>query len=209
MTATKRGKVENLRVKELSAAGETSTVQLANMSETRIPPRVSGGQVSTLSRAASADSLSTSNKVADNRDSAISTTSTIPAKTKAEAVLRTMRSLEGTRRVERVKSRDVLAAIKRPAPSPPRPRSLDSQVEAESRKTKEEQRRSLGVERKLADLTEESPPKANAVIGRSTCTFGTDCSHVSAEAGSSRITCAKITGQDCTSPINGVTAPTS
>lgn len=147
-----------LRIKELSV-----------IHQAKPGLRVSGAEAPSLSRATSANSLTTTTasidtlkakSIADHRVSAISTTSTIPVKSKEEAVLKTMRSLEGTRRIERIKSRDVLGAIKRPAPSPPRPRSLDNQVESEMQKIKDDQRRSLGIERRLEDLREESPAKS-------------------------------------------------
>lgn len=158
-SATKVGKTaQSLRMQELSTLAQK---------ENKGSLRVSEAQAPTLYRAASANSLATNATIAtlkagaDHRTSGISivSTSTVPVKTKEEAVLKTMRSLEGTRKIQRVKSRDVLGAIKRPAPSPPRPRSLDSQMETDTRKSKEEQRRSLGIERRLEDLQEESPAR--------------------------------------------------
>lgn len=73
--------------------------------------------------------------------------------------MRTMRSLEGTRRLERTQSRDVLGNIKRPAPSPPRPRSVEVEAVKDAMTSKEDPRRSLGIERTLAALKEESPAK--------------------------------------------------
>ena len=94
----------------------------------------------------------------DSNLSLATSTSTV-VHTKEEAVLKAMRSLEGIRKTKekhRSKDRDVLSAISRPAPSPPRPRSLDSQVSVDS--NKDEQRRSLGVERTLGDVPEEQSP---------------------------------------------------
>jgi len=128
-------------------------------------PRTSGGEAKTLNRTTSTHAMASAFKAGETqRESAISTTSTstVGPKSKEEAVLKTMRSLEGVPRVERVRSIDVLSTIKRPAPSPPRPKSLDSQLEHESRQNKEEQRRSLGIDRHLEALREESPAKESA-----------------------------------------------
>ena len=84
-------------------------------------------------------------------------------KTKQEAVLKAMRSLEGVRHeyhAEKGKhfQRDVLSAISRPAPEPPRPKSLDSaqDAEKESSERKADQRRSLGLEKvTLAGVREQ------------------------------------------------------
>ena len=131
-------------------------------------PRASASALNEVSRPVSAVSYTVSSITAKpasdgyrNSNLSFASNSTVPPKNHQEAVLKTMRSLEGARRVERLKSkdRDVLGAIKRPAPSPPRPRSLDSQLETDSRKAKEDQRRSLGVEKRLMDVQEESPGK--------------------------------------------------
>ena len=126
-------------------------------------PRTSGGEAKTLTRTTSSHAMATAFKAGESqRISTISTTSTtIGTKSKEQAVLKTMRSLEGTRRFGQPKSRDVLGAIKRPAPSPPRPKSLDSQLEVEKKQDKEEHRRSLGIERHLEALREESPAKGD------------------------------------------------
>jgi hypothetical protein len=164
-------------------------------------PRTSQSELGNLSRPASSSSLNTAalrktdskatiktaepgrvtsaevkGKSADAIDkrtsalSAVSTASTAP-QNKEEAVLKTMRSLEGGalaghaaekgKILRKIPSkRDVLAKITRPAPEPPRPQSLDSAKSAEgagaAKKGKDEQRRSLGVERRLEELQEEA-----------------------------------------------------
>jgi hypothetical protein len=128
-------------------------------------PRTSASQSKTLNCTTSHNSLATTARVTDSHRSstvsAISTTSTatVQPKNQEEAVLKTMRSLEGARRLERTKSRDALNNVKRPAPSPPRPRSLDAKADNETKVAKEDPRRSLGIERTLAALKEESPAK--------------------------------------------------
>ena len=91
----------------------------------------------------------------------LATSTSTAVYTKEEAVLKAMRTLEGVRRPKDKSAskdkRNVLGAISRPAPSPPRPRSLDSQVEVTESKRKDEQRRSLGIDRTLMDVVEESP----------------------------------------------------
>lgn len=74
-----------------------------------------------------------------------------------DAVLKTMRSLEGMKA-----KRDVLAAIKRPAPEPPRPESVASaqSVSSAGEHDKKDKRRSVGVERSLADLQEVAEEKS-------------------------------------------------
>ena len=98
-----------------------------------------------------------SRRTLKTRDSNLSmaTTSTV-ALTKEEAVLKAMRRLEGKKKESESVKRDVLGSISRPAPSPPRPRSLDSQIEVDVKK-KEDHRRSLGLEKRLMDVLEESP----------------------------------------------------
>lgn len=75
--------------------------------------------------------------------------------------MRTMQSLEGIREVASVsaaavpiKKRDVLSAISRPAPEPPRPRSADSALVSVEMKEKEVQRRSWAAERMLKEVEE-------------------------------------------------------
>ena len=164
-TATKVHKpAQPLRAKDFAKSrfNIDSHVQVL-IQDDKTSVRVSDSHATALTHRPSARSLG--NRKTDskaNRTSGISvaSTSTVQPETKEEAHLKTMRSLEGTRKVvERKKSRDVLSSIKRPAPSPPRPRSLQSQLEADKRKSKEEQRRSLGIERTLEDLREESPVK--------------------------------------------------
>ncbi|KAK8858890.1 hypothetical protein IAR55_003121 [Kwoniella newhampshirensis] len=155
-----------LRLKELAVAADK-----------KITPRTSHSQLATLARSNSGASSTTfmtkelshttsSSTLKDKRVSVLSSTSTVP-KTKDEAVLKTMRSLEGTKKAhqyhqdhgqkEKEKVHDALAAVKRPAPEPPRPKSLDSAVEiTNSKEKKEEQRRSLGLERAvLVEVKEE------------------------------------------------------
>nr|XP_019045252.1 CAMK/CAMKL protein kinase [Kwoniella bestiolae CBS 10118]OCF24182.1 CAMK/CAMKL protein kinase [Kwoniella bestiolae CBS 10118] len=148
-----------LRIKELSLIADKKVV-----------PRTSNSNLTNLSRPSSAAGQSTAQGVLfhatststlkDKRVSALSTTSTVP-KSKEEAVLKTMKSLEGTRKLVHAhdKATEAIAAIKRHAPEPPRPKSLDSAVElkkADSVSKKDEERRSLGVERAvLVDVREE------------------------------------------------------
>ena len=168
IAATKpRNAAQPLRIQELAAGKLSAPVQLAELTPGDKPlPRTSAGQSKTLTRTTSHNSLATTARATDShRVSAISadsttSTSTVQPKNKEEAVLKTMRSLEGTRRLERTKSRDVLNAITRPAPSPPLRRSFDVQIEKDTRASKDEQRRSLGIERTLADLKEESPARS-------------------------------------------------
>jgi protein-serine/threonine kinase len=115
-----------------------------------ITKQVSQSSLKTLSRPTS--KTASNSNLKEKRTSAISassnTTFTTRTRNKEEAVLRTMRSLEGTRKV------DISSVITRPAPEPPRPRSIDSAV-VEVKGGKDEQRRSLGVERKLGGVIEE------------------------------------------------------
>ncbi|WVQ65424.1 uncharacterized protein L199_003600 [Kwoniella botswanensis] len=150
-----------LRIKELSLIADKKVV-----------PRTSNSNLTNLSRPTSSTSQNTTQGVLshatststmkDKRVSAISTTSTVP-KSKEEAVLKTMKSLEGTRKLVHAhthdKAAEAIAAVKRHAPEPPRPKSLDSAVElkkADSVSRKEDERRSLGIERAvLVDVREE------------------------------------------------------
>ncbi|WVQ73507.1 hypothetical protein IAR50_003079 [Cryptococcus sp. DSM 104548] len=122
-------------------------------------PRTSNSQLTILSRPNSAASgtkevsrTTSSRTLKDKRASAQSFVSG----NKEDAVLRTMRSLEGTRKLftaqQKEKAQEALATIKRPAPSPPRPKSLDSAVEKEK---KVDERRSLGIDRALQGVMEE------------------------------------------------------
>ena len=79
---------------------------------------------------------------------------------KTDAVLKTMRSLEGMKA-----KRDVLATIKRPAPEPPRPESVASvqSVSSAGEHDKKDKRRSVGVERSLADLQEVAEEKSECL----------------------------------------------
>ena len=102
---------------------------------------------------------STTSKEAVNRHSALSLASSTGAKTKDEAVLKTMKSLEGIR-VKKVKShRDI--KIGRAAPEPPkvdvRPRSMDS-IPEEGKKGSMEERLSLPIEMVLASKSTGDKP---------------------------------------------------
>ncbi|ORY31808.1 hypothetical protein BCR39DRAFT_80876 [Naematelia encephala] len=142
-TPTKLGKTaQPLRVKELNLAADA-----------RIAPRTSQSQINSLSRPTSQASLAPTITTKDKRASMLSaaSSSNLRGANKSDAVLKTMRSLEGTH----LTKKDVLSAISRPAPEPPRPRSLDSAEKTEKAKEKRlEQRRSLGI---LPGLKEESP----------------------------------------------------
>ncbi|OCF43528.1 CAMK/CAMKL protein kinase [Kwoniella heveanensis CBS 569] len=157
-TPTKMVKAaQPLRIKELSLVADKKVV-----------PRTSNSQLTNLSRPNSAASgntatgavLSHSSSMATLKDKRVSVLSSSSApKSKEETVLRTMRSLEGTRKLihahneKKEKATEALAAVKRAAPEPPRPRSLDSVVE---RSKKEEERRSLGLDRAvLVEINEE------------------------------------------------------
>ncbi len=96
-------------------------------------------------------------------------------KTKEEAALKTMRSLEGVRhssQLEKAKGnhRDVLSAITRPAPDPPRPQSLNPAQDSTAKR--DDQRRSLGLRQMaLVEVREEdvqvrvtSPGKAAGML---------------------------------------------
>ncbi|WRT68102.1 uncharacterized protein IL334_005077 [Kwoniella shivajii] len=137
-----------LRIKELSLIADKKVV-----------PRISNSHLTNLSRPSSATSQCTAHAVIshssssatikDKRVSILSSTSTVP-KSKEEAVLKTMRSLEGTRKLvhghdKKDKACEALAAVKRQAPEPPRPKSLDSVVQLQSKK--DDERRSLGIDR--------------------------------------------------------------
>lgn len=63
--------------------------------------------------------ISTTTAGNTNRDSIISSTSTVPAANREEAMLKTMSSLEGKKLRKTASSRDVLGKITRPAPAPP------------------------------------------------------------------------------------------
>ncbi|WVQ84397.1 hypothetical protein IAT38_006549 [Cryptococcus sp. DSM 104549] len=173
-TPTKMTKpAQPLRIKELSFIADkkvvprTSNSQLSSLSR---PGSAASGTSKDLSRTTSTQTLketSTAKELSrvtstqtlkDKRVSALSGTSvatsataTAMPKTKEDAVLRTMRSLEGTRKhfsqAQKEKAQEALAAIRRPAPSPPRPKSLDSAVETAGRKDKVDERRSLGLDR--------------------------------------------------------------
>lgn len=142
----------------------------------RVMPRASASQISDLVGSSATSKGDRIHSKADHRVSAVSAVSSsgAPARDKEHAVLRTMRSLEGTRRipdkpkkdVRDSKDRDVLGAIKRPAPSPPRPQSLDSSLQQDKKTNKAEQRRSLGADKHLAEVTEESPIKAVPAPGK-------------------------------------------
>jgi len=113
-----------------------------NLEEPKSAPRVPSGQVNTLSYHGAYENLSFS---------ALDPSATPAPKTKEEAVLTTIRSLEGLRSSVQVEKkqhqRDILANIKRPAPEPPHPRSLDLTVDAEknTKGKKMDQMRSLGL----------------------------------------------------------------
>ncbi|WWC88336.1 uncharacterized protein L201_003246 [Kwoniella dendrophila CBS 6074] len=156
-----------LRLKELSfiadkkVAPRTSNSNLTNLSRptSAASQNTAQGNTNTLSHAVSASTLK-------HKTSSISTH--IP-KSKEEAVLRTMKSLEGTRKLvhnynnneKKEKVSEAIAAIKRHAPEPRRPKSLDSAVElnnttAKSQTRKEDERRSLGIDRAvLVDVQED------------------------------------------------------
>lgn len=114
-------------------------------------------------------SFASSGLAADKRASGQSITSTTTvAKTKEEAVLKAMRSLEGLHpdaSVERSKvGHDVLSNIRRPAPEPPRPIRLDlarqSEVENTGRNIGE--RRSLGLG-KIVEIDIALPEKEGKI----------------------------------------------
>nr|XP_018262002.1 CAMK/CAMKL protein kinase [Kwoniella dejecticola CBS 10117]OBR84160.1 CAMK/CAMKL protein kinase [Kwoniella dejecticola CBS 10117] len=158
--------------KVLKPARPLRVKDLALIADKKVVPRTSDSQLTNLSRPISASSQNTNQALLshatstatlkDKRVSILSSTSTIP-KSKEEAVLRTMRSLEGTRKLvhghaadkhEKAKAAEALAAIRRHAPEPPRPISLDALVELDSRKV--DDRRSLGLERAVTvDIREE------------------------------------------------------
>ncbi|WVF68723.1 hypothetical protein IAT40_003495 [Kwoniella sp. CBS 6097] len=157
-TPTKMVKAgQPLRIKEPSLVADKKVV-----------PRTSNSQLTNLSRPNSSASGNTANgavishsssmaTLKDKRVSALSAGSA--PKSKEEAVLRTMRSLEGTRKLihthaeKKEKATEALAAVKRAAPEPPRARSLDSAVE---KSKKEDERRSLGLDRAvLVEINEE------------------------------------------------------
>nr|XP_019013084.1 CAMK/CAMKL protein kinase [Kwoniella pini CBS 10737]OCF51865.1 CAMK/CAMKL protein kinase [Kwoniella pini CBS 10737] len=159
-TPTKVGKpAQPLRIKELSLIADKKVV-----------PRTSNSNLTNLSRPASATSHNTRQAVLssstststlkENRISVLSASSTVP-KSKEEAVLRTMRSLEGTRKIvhthgndKKEKAAEAIAAIKRHAPEPPRSKSLASADDLTHQK--EDERRILGLERAvLVDVREE------------------------------------------------------
>lgn len=145
----------------------TSNSQLTNLSRPNSanPPTTTTGSTANdgrtskeLSRATSAQTFK------ETKDKRISTFSSDDApENKEAAVLRTMRSLEGTHKhytdSQREKTQEAFGAIKRPAPEPPatvekeaaRPTSLDSaQALANGEKGKTEkgdERRSLGLDR--------------------------------------------------------------
>ncbi|WVQ96253.1 hypothetical protein IAU59_003357 [Kwoniella sp. CBS 9459] len=157
-TPTKMVKAaQPLRIKELSLIADKKVV-----------PRTSNSQLTNLSRPNSGASgntadgamLSHSSSMATLKDKRVSALSASSApKSKEEAVLRTMRSLEGTRKLihsqaeKKEKAAEALASVRRAAPEPPRPRSLDSAVE---KSKKEDERRSLGLDRAvLVEINEE------------------------------------------------------
>ncbi|ODN74147.1 hypothetical protein L202_07598 [Cryptococcus amylolentus CBS 6039] len=119
----------------------------------KVVPRTSNSQLTNLSRpnsaASGAKELSRATSSQTLKDKRASGQSFVSGN-KEDAVLRTMRSLEGTRKLftsqQKEKAQEALASIKRPAPSPPRPKSLDSAVEKEK---KIDERRSLGIDRAL------------------------------------------------------------
>ena len=95
----------------MSESQHTSITSIAE-SEPARPPKTLNNKVSSL----------------DLRESVVSTGSSAAVLTKDEAMLKTMRSLEGRKLLHKI-SHDVLGNISRPAPSPPkdlRPVSLDS-----------------------------------------------------------------------------------
>ncbi|WWD18784.1 hypothetical protein CI109_103239 [Kwoniella shandongensis] len=155
--------------KVLKPAQPLRMKELAVTAGKKVAPRTSDSQLTSLSRPTSAScgkdlthSTSTST-LKDKRVSVLSSTSTAP-KSKDDAVIKTMRSLEGVKKLHQhhhkekdEKVHDALAAVKRHAPEPPRPKSLDSAVELEkSKEQKDEQRRSLGLERAvLVEVKEE------------------------------------------------------
>ena len=84
-----------------------------------------------------------------------------------------MQSLEGVRSIAGAgtKKRDVLAAISRPAPEPPRPRSAGTIETGEGKKEKEVQRRSWAVDRAMAleevEETEEQQQPCKLIVPES------------------------------------------
>ncbi|ORX37068.1 hypothetical protein BD324DRAFT_424119 [Kockovaella imperatae] len=116
-----------------------------------------------------------SRRTLKSRDSDLSlaTSTSTAVYTKEDAVQKTMRRLEGKKKADVSEfgaKRDVLGSISRPAPSPPRPRSLDSQLEAVTESKKDDHRRSLGIEKRLLDVLEESPVKIVSEIVAETLT---------------------------------------
>ena len=82
-------------------------------------------------------------------ESGLPTTSITALETREEAVNKAMRSLEGDRHAHperaRPSQRDVLGTISRPAPSPPRPRSLEAALSSPDVEKPVDPRRSLGL----------------------------------------------------------------
>lgn len=159
---------------------------LVMIADKKVAPRTSNSQLTNLSRPSSANpAITTATNDNDHRISKeLSSRATISTQTfqeikdkrtstlcsdsapenKEAAVLRTMRSLESTRKhytaSQKEKTQEAFGAIKRPAPEPPataekerenevaRPISLDSaQALATEKKKNGDERRSLGLER--------------------------------------------------------------
>ena len=156
---------QQLRLKESAILGEyrlcvCSSLLIFDVGDKKVVPRTSQSQLKDASRSvssASSAALTEKQSAASLHISAFSADyNSSPPVSKEDAMLKTMRSLEGSKL--RGKDRDVLGAIKRPAPSPPRPRSLDSaRVDEESKGRKVDPRRSLGLERlPLVEVSEEA-----------------------------------------------------
>ncbi|WVO18574.1 hypothetical protein L204_106293 [Cryptococcus depauperatus] len=163
----KDGEAEEKKTSNATNAKDTKPTQplrvqeFSYIADKKVVPRTSNSQLTNLSRTSSATSnrkelnrVTSLHTLKDRRVSALS--GATYAKDKQEAVLRTMRSLEGTRKhftvAQRGKAQEAFAHIKRPAPSPPRPRSLDSAVEKEKYV---DERRSLGLDRALLGVFKE------------------------------------------------------
>ncbi|RXK36260.1 CAMK/CAMKL protein kinase [Tremella mesenterica] len=119
-------------------------LQLLLVPEKRLSPRTSQPQLTAVRPASAASDARATPELRDSKDTTVAqlshrvsamslASSASGAKTKEEAVLRTMRSLEGIKK--KPSQRDLLSKIGRPAPEPPRPRSMDSIPEEGKKKS--------------------------------------------------------------------------
>ena len=167
-----------LRVKDVNSPGRCRlcTAMQADKSvsvDKGLIPRISNSELASLSRP-TLDTTSFAGEKAvtsEQRESVVSFTSATTApKTKEEAVLKAMRSLEGLRHLVQMEKgkniqHDVLATIKRPAPSPPQPESASPihEKRQEIDEKKVDDRRSLGHGRAAGvEITVSPPGKADS-----------------------------------------------